>query len=634
MKRSHLTKLFLFEGSNYAAAAALIGVFAGVGIAYAILYAFGQIITGFFSVDLSIVLASFTFTILTLVSAFTAGLLITYGTIILTSWRTSKLNIIRAIRDIPEPPRGIRTYTALSILGTLLAILGTILNQVSFSMKSAVFYLTGTSLVIFGIGLVLSRFLKNRVAFTLTGLALLVQWGVPQLSWTNPVIKNYVYGPELFFTGGIIMVLGAILLFTYNTDLILKALRVFYGLKRSLVPVFRIGLSYPSNKRFRTTAAVSMFALVIFTVTTISVITAEQTAALDTQLDEFTGGYDLVTETLLPLSNFTQIVKSNENLTGKIEAVIPFATSLLTVTDLDKSIPSSTPIIVGANATALGLDNFFTTNKFNMINMTSNYSSESEVWSAVARNSSKVVWSSSFVSTTGPPVFGPEPNPGDTLLLTDGIGRTARVEVVAILNGVYFDGIVSSDRLLQDQFGITTGTLAFIKVTESSDPTQVSIILRRDYLRYGLRTLVIPVLVADFLEVGNAFLALFQGFLGLGLVVGIAGLGIISIRSVVERRREIGMLRALGFRRSMVLQAFLLENSYITLVGIVIGVVLGINLGYAISQSPGSQLPFVIPWVGILEIVGIAYGLAMLATVGSAFRAARIPPAEALRYTE
>ena len=635
MKRSHLTKLFLFEGSNYAAAAALIGVFAGVGIAYAILYAFGQIITGFFSVDLSIVLASFTFTILTLVSAFTAGLLITYGTIILTSWRTSKLNIIRAIRDIPEPPRGIRTYAALSILGTLLAVLGAILNQVSFSMKSAVFYLTGTSLVIFGIGLVLSRFLKNRVAFTLTGLALLVQWGIPQLSWTNPVIKTYVYGPELFFTGGIIMVLGAILLFTYNTDLILKSLRVFYGLKKSLVPIFRIGLSYPNNKRFRTTAAVSMFALVIFTVTTISVITAEQTAALETQLDEFTGGYDIVTDTdALPPSNFAQMVKTNGNLTGQVEAVIPFVTSFLSVTDLDKNIPAGRQRIVGANASALGPDNFFTTNKFSMINMTVDYNNESEVWAAVGQNSSKVVWSSSFVSTTGPPAFGPEPEPGDTLLLADGAGRTARVEVVAILNGVYFEGIVSSDRLLQDRFGITTGTLAFIKVTETAEPTQVSIILRRDYLQYKLQTLVIPVLVADFLEVGNAFLALFQGFLGLGLVVGIAGLGIISIRSVVERRREIGMLRALGFRRSMVLQAFLLENSYITLVGIVIGVVLGINLGYAISQSPGSQLPFVIPWVGILEIVGIAYGLAMLATVGSAFRAARIPPAEALRYTE
>ena len=84
----------------------------------------------------------------------------------------------------------------------------------------------------------------------------------------------------------------------------------------------------------------------------------------------------------------------------------------------------------------------------------------------------------------------------------------------------------------------------------------------------------------------------------------------------------------------MVLQTFLLENSYITLLGIAIGLALGLNLGYAISQTPGSQLPFVVPWVGMLEIAGISYGLAMLATVGSAFRAAKIPPAEALRYTE
>ena len=84
----------------------------------------------------------------------------------------------------------------------------------------------------------------------------------------------------------------------------------------------------------------------------------------------------------------------------------------------------------------------------------------------------------------------------------------------------------------------------------------------------------------------------------------------------------------------MVLAAFLLENSYITLIGIGIGVILGLNLGYAISQTGGADLPYVIPWLSIGEIVAIAYGLAMLATVGSAFRASKIPPAEALRYTE
>ncbi|TMI48928.1 FtsX-like permease family protein [Candidatus Bathyarchaeota archaeon] len=53
MKRSQLTKLFLFEGTLYAAGASLVGIFVGIGIAYGILYAFGSIISGFFPVSLA-----------------------------------------------------------------------------------------------------------------------------------------------------------------------------------------------------------------------------------------------------------------------------------------------------------------------------------------------------------------------------------------------------------------------------------------------------------------------------------------------------------------------------------------------------------------------------------------------------
>ncbi|OLE70206.1 hypothetical protein AUF78_07620 [archaeon 13_1_20CM_2_51_12] len=103
---------------------------------------------------------------------------------------------------------------------------------------------------------------------------------------------------------------------------------------------------------------------------------------------------------------------------------------------------------------------------------------------------------------------------------------------------------------------------------------------------------------------------------------------------MVERRKEIGVLRAIGYRKNMILSAFLLENSYVALLGILIGIVLGIDLGYAIATSPGSGLTFVIPWVSLLEIIAFSYGLAVLTTIGSSRRAARIPPAEALRYTE
>src|SRR5439155_1503365 len=96
-------------------------------------------------------------------------------------------NIIRAVRDIPEPPKGLRTYTVLSVLGVVLALVGVLLFEGSFAAKSAIEALVGPSLVIFGAGLILSRFLLNRYAFTLTGIALLVQWGVPSFSFNSSI---------------------------------------------------------------------------------------------------------------------------------------------------------------------------------------------------------------------------------------------------------------------------------------------------------------------------------------------------------------------------------------------------------------------------------------------------------------
>ena len=62
----------------------------------------------------------------------------------------------------------------------------------------------------------------------------------------------------------------------------------------------------------------------------------------------------------------------------------------------------------------------------------------------------------------------------------------------------------------------------------------------------------------DTLGASLTFNRLILGFMGLGLVVGVAALGVISARSVVERRQQIGVLRSIGFRRGMVEASFLL----------------------------------------------------------------------------
>ena len=76
----------------------------------------------------------------------------------------------------------------------------------------------------------------------------------------------------------------------------------------------------------------------------------------------------------------------------------------------------------------------------------------------------------------------------------------------------------------------------------------------------------------------KALFNLLIGFMSLGLLVGIAALGVISARTVVERRHGIGVLRAIGFSPGMVQLSFLAETSFLSLLGIGLGLGAGPDL--------------------------------------------------------
>jgi len=432
--------------------------------------------------------------------------------------------------------------------------------------------------------------------------------------------------------------MGAILLALYNTDVILKILHLFYRGRKRLTVIFKTALSYPASKRFRTGATVAMFALVLLSVTVIAFLTAEQTAALDTIVRQDSGGYDVLTQTTLAVPDLAARIGADPRLNGMVAAVIAFNNTGVVVRDLTSGADFGPQLVVGADPNATSQSNFYKSNTFSMPLLANGYKTASDVWRAVTINSSNIVWSFGSVNFNGPPTGSRTPAAGDLLQLfykpSPGLTLSKNVTVAGVMNGVFFSGVVATNGLLKNSFGVGTGQLGFMKVSSGVDPTTVSIILKKDFARLGMQPLAIAVVIGTFVQIGQSFLGIFEAFLALGLVVGIAGLGIISIRSVVERRKEIGVLRAIGYRKNMVLSAFLLENSYVALLGILIGIVLGIDLGYAIATSPGSGLTFVIPWLSLLEIIAFSYGLAVLTTIGSSRRAARIPPAEALRYTE
>jgi ABC-type antimicrobial peptide transport system permease subunit len=125
----------------------------------------------------------------------------------------------------------------------------------------------------------------------------------------------------------------------------------------------------------------------------------------------------------------------------------------------------------------------------------------------------------------------------------------------------------------------------------------------------------------------SSFLQIYVSF---GLAIGAVGMAVISIRSVAERKREIGMMRAIGYPRKQVMLSVLLELVVLGIIGLVIGMVNGllVSLGFANLQN----VTLIIPWQQLGLYLSFIVLIALLAGSIPAYIASRIPPAEALRY--
>jgi ABC-type antimicrobial peptide transport system permease subunit len=132
------------------------------------------------------------------------------------------------------------------------------------------------------------------------------------------------------------------------------------------------------------------------------------------------------------------------------------------------------------------------------------------------------------------------------------------------------------------------------------------------------------------LEMTDRIGSFLQIYVTFGLAIGAVGMGVISVRNVSERKREIGMMRAIGFPRAQVILSVLLELVVLGIIGLLIGIVNGLLVSVGFANMQGVAL--VIPW----EEIGLYLSLIVLIALGAgalpAIVASRIPPAEALRY--
>src|SRR2546427_385926 len=618
MRRTNLVQSFVSEGLLYALLSSVIGTFTGLLVAGVILWGFSQVFgasafggTGFL----------LHWNDSDLINGFAIGFLITMATIVIASWRVSKLNIVRAIRDIPEPvPHGSTRRQVAA--GATIVVLGAIGFFVAVLRQNLLLQDLGPVGLAFGVAVLTMRALPARAVFTAAG-AFIVGWVLSP--WKFFSIANADI--TLFIAAGLMLVLGGLLIVLFNSDSILAvATRLVRG--RTWRPVVRTAIAYPMNKKFRTGATLASIALVMFTIATMSGIQAEVSSSITTTSQRESGGFELLGASGVPIPNwdaaFAAYNATSANVTenhGIAQARVRIASNA----NLSGIQHNSSLIGVPASWTP----------PFPLQARDPAYRDDAAAWAAIQDPGLAIIDGTVVPNNFGPNFGSFTAKVDDVFHFRNMTGVTRSVRIIGILYEQFAQGLWVSSSSVKADFGIEASSLFYFNLRPGVDVTQAGHDLERYFIAYQLITVDIQSVINSILETTMGVFNLLQAYLALGLIVGIAGLGVITMRNVVERRQETGALRALGFRKSMVLKSFLFELSFIALTGIAMGVALGVALSYDLYlRFFANQAAFVIPWDRLLLLGGIAFIGAVLATASPAIRASRIPPAEALRSFE
>jgi putative ABC transport system permease protein len=154
--------------------------------------------------------------------------------------------------------------------------------------------------------------------------------------------------------------------------------------------------------------------------------------------------------------------------------------------------------------------------------------------------------------------------------------------------------------------------------------------LQRQTLPEGADVTTTSALLAEDFRNSSGILTFILLLMRIGLLVGVSSLGAVALRAVLERRRSIGMLRAIGYQPPQVVAGLLTETAVVATAGLVVGIAVAYALGNTFNKAlVGAE--FKPDLAGTALTVGLVYLAVLLVTLLPAIRAARLRPAEALR---
>ena len=673
MTRSDLRYTTMVEGSIAATVGCAIGSLIGVGLAWVIGIGFSTVFANAgadvfsFHVDISSLLAGWFW-------GFHIAMLTLYGSAL---W-SSRMIIVHALKNVPQRvPKHVPWGLYLFIIGALALVL----------FSTGFFFIGGDLLahsawIILGCAVVLficpilfwivPVFRAKRTpegslptyreaprrTIGFIGVLLLVWTGLP--SWIDPVRSELTPNEFSFIIIGLVQVFAGVLVLAALAPLMIRsALRLASFKSGAVVPV---ALSYPLHKPLRTAVVMGMFSITVFSVIVLSGYTLQFENYSSNFVEESEGEFELMLSSARsrPLQLESPVSEWDLQNTdvNQIDAVgrVYRAQAFIENNEGERS-----PYILR------GVDRDFSEHgglPLHLWDSSLGQSSE-EAWLNMQKQGNVVFVDASFglessLDGTNVGIFALKVGENITIIDSQQPSHRREVMVGGILEQssyLFSAGIwMPSEPVLEQYDGSLTRV--YVSVSDDAQPspdfdtaevryfsaagktssereaaTELAERLRLDLEKDGVDVSLIAEDVALIQALVLSILALFEGYLAIGLMIGIAGIGVVTYRSVSERRKHIGMLRALGFTRGMVARVHLIEVGWVSLLGIINGIVVGmmfhVGLHSAIWESEGADL--VLPWTTVFWVFFGGVFLVYLATLIPVRAVSKIQPSEALR---
>ena len=446
-------------------------------------------------------------------------------------------------------------------------------------------------------------------AFSLLGCVLLVS---ASRQWIGQVAG--------FFGAGIVLLLA---LLSYQWGWLVKGRRSLLS-GSGVQGVSRLGFRNTTHRPGRSILSIALIASATFIIVAVGAFRPSEPAALDPKSG--TGGFPLLAESLLPVHYDLNTDSGKEGLnlsareTSALEKVtfVPFR--LRPGDDascLNLYRPQNPRILAASSA-------FIRNGRFSFQKSLASTPEEKEnPW--LLLETEQADGAIPAIADFNSMEYVLHLKLGDEFLFERETDRPVRMRMVgALADSVFQRELLISEKHFLRLFPHQQGSRFFLLDMPSHQVEPLTGVLEEGLTDYGFDVVSTEGLLAAFHRVENTYISTFQTLGGLGLLLGTLGLAVVLLRNVLERRRELALLRALGFRSAGLGLIVIAENALLLFGGLVTGAVSALLAIVPPFFIRGSQFPALSLCLTLLAVLVTGVAASVLATM-AAIRSPLLP---------